>query len=398
MTRPAHTSDVLVVGGGIAGLATAAALARAGLACTLLEAAPAFGAHSTAQNAAILRTLLEAPELTQIGRASARSIFDPPAEFQGALVDSSGLLLTADPEDTAELLSWAARDGSPAHSPIEILDAAQARALAPHLAPGLSSGGAALHLPREGVLDIARMVTGFERQARHGRRPATLRTGARATGFERAAGRWTVELASGERLVAEQLVLTGGAWAEDLARALGSPQRFAPRRRHLAVLTKGEPVPALPVVWNHSRRGNVFYTRPEVPGLLVCACDEALVPPTAPPDAERCPRDPDVLLAVAETAASHLPAWADAQVHSWWAGWRTFDAVDGHRFVIGPDAAVDGLYWAAGLGGHGMTASFEVGRLAAAAVAADRGSVPAELAGESYGGAFTPGAPSAHAS
>jgi glycine/D-amino acid oxidase-like deaminating enzyme len=42
---------------------------------------------------------------------------------------------------------------------------------------------------------------------------------------------------------------------------------------------------------------------------------------------------------------------------------RTF-APD-HRFVIGSDPRLSGLYWAAGLGGHGMTCAPAVGELTA---------------------------------
>ena len=36
------------------------------------------------------------------------------------------------------------------------------------------------------------------------------------------------------------------------------------------------------------------------------------------------------------------------------------------RFVVGPDPDLEGLFWVAGLGGHGMTCGPEVGRIAAA--------------------------------
>ena len=45
------------------------------------------------------------------------------------------------------------------------------------------------------------------------------------------------------------------------------------------------------------------------------------------------------------------------------AGLRTMTP-DG-RFVIGEDPRVKKFYWVAGLGGHGLTTSFSVGRLAA---------------------------------
>ena len=44
--------------------------------------------------------------------------------------------------------------------------------------------------------------------------------------------------------------------------------------------------------------------------------------------------------------------------------------------MIGRDPHVDGFVWVAALGGHGMSTSYGVGRLAAAAIAGER---PSEL-------------------
>lgn len=391
---------VVVLGGGVAGLATAARLAEAGVRCCVLEASDALGSHSTAQNAAILRTLIASPELTAIGRASARQLLDPPAAFERPLVDPTGVLLTADLDDAPDLERWVAKSSASADGPIEHLTARQAQRLAPHVEHPdhrrfAADAVAALFLPREGVLDIARLVAGFARQARTAACPADVRLGADAVDFERTGDLWTVYLADGRTFAAEQLLIAGGAWAEALGRRLGSALRFAPRRRHLAVTVHSQVKlpPNLPVVWNHSTTGSMFYARPEVPGLLLCACDETLVAPTQSAATERCPRDPAVLEALAQTAARFLPEWADAQVHSWWAGWRTFYAPNAQRFVIGRDPDVPGLSWAAGLGGHGMTASFEVGRLAARALCDaidDNRPLPACLEGDDYGGAFEP--------
>ena len=38
------------------------------------------------------------------------------------------------------------------------------------------------------------------------------------------------------------------------------------------------------------------------------------------------------------------------------------------RFVLGEDPLLPGFFWVAGLGGHGVTTSFSVGRLAASLI------------------------------
>ena len=59
----------------------------------------------------------------------------------------------------------------------------------------------------------------------------------------------------------------------------------------------------------------------------------------------------------------------DAGCAHLWSGMRTFTSDD--DFLIGPDPDVEGLYWAAALGGHGVTCSKGVGRLAAAHLLGD---------------------------
>jgi D-arginine dehydrogenase len=79
-----------------------------------------------------------------------------------------------------------------------------------------------------------------------------------------------------------------------------------------------------------------------------------------------------------------LPGLGDAQAARFWCGVRTMTRDD--RFALGPDPDLAGLFWVAGLGGHGMVCSFEIGRLAArrlhgneAASAEERALDPARL-------------------
>jgi glycine/D-amino acid oxidase-like deaminating enzyme len=109
-----------------------------------------------------------------------------------------------------------------------------------------------------------------------------------------------------------------------------------------------------PFVWDVSHD---IYFRPEGDGLLLCACDQDQLP--------AC--DPAVDAAAEELLAEKInrfmPGLAAASIHRRWAGLRTLTP-DG-RFVIGWDPRVEGLFWVAGLGGHGVTTSSAVGALAA---------------------------------
>jgi glycine/D-amino acid oxidase-like deaminating enzyme len=65
----------------------------------------------------------------------------------------------------------------------------------------------------------------------------------------------------------------------------------------------------------------------------------------------------------ADKALTWLTGLDGAQVVNAWSGLRTL--TPDSLFVLGPDPRLEGLYWAAGLCGHGMTTSWAVGRLTA---------------------------------
>jgi D-arginine dehydrogenase len=72
---------------------------------------------------------------------------------------------------------------------------------------------------------------------------------------------------------------------------------------------------------------------------------------------------PEALSGLACKVAAFMPRLGERSIRRVWAGLRTL-APDG-CVVIGEDPRVRGFHWCAGLGGHGVTASAAVGRLAA---------------------------------
>jgi D-arginine dehydrogenase len=131
-----------------------------------------------------------------------------------------------------------------------------------------------------------------------------------------------------------------------------------PFRRHLIVSAPADEIDRRwPYVWDVSHG---LYFRPEGGGLLLSACDET------PAVADVCVADPAVAEQLARKVDLFMPRLADVSVRRMWAGLRTL-APD-ENFVIGPDPQVEGFIWCAALGGHGVTASAAVGRMAAEAV------------------------------
>lgn len=341
--------DFLIVGGGIAGAATAWFLAQRHAGTVLvLDRETELGAHSTAKNAGILRTWIADPVTRALAEESLHFLLDPPIGFaEVPLIDPCGLVLAIPDEQLAEFEAFAGRRPGGAIA----LDESAFRDLLPHVA---WKPGRWFLIPGDGRLDAAAIHAAFVSGAR--RAGVEFRTGADARALATQSGRVVgVQLADGTLLRADRTVLAAGGWAGQLGRAAGSPIHLHPRRRHLLVTAIDERIdPRWPVIWSDRDK---FYARPESGGMLICACDESEVDPDA------CDVQPEVLDQIAARAESHLPRFADAGAAHYWCGMRTF--TDDPRFAIGDDPELEGLFWVAALGGHGMTTSAAVGRLAA---------------------------------
>ena len=74
--------------------------------------------------------------------------------------------------------------------------------------------------------------------------------------------------------------------------------------------------------------------------------------------------DPSVMENIRIKMAQWIPDALPLRTVRFWAGMRTFSP-DG-KMVLGSDERVNGLHWAAALGGHGMTCAPAIGRLVAA--------------------------------
>ncbi len=347
-TAGVGTERIVIIGGGIAGLASAWWLARRGARdVVVVEREPVLGSQATAQNAAILRTAMPDDALEDLGLEGARFLAAPPAGFSAVpLLDPCGLLLVVEPGSTGER-AWLARIAR-RHSSARFLDDAELARRAPHVR---RAGARGVLFPGDGRVDVPALVAGFERGARAA--GVRFELGARVTALL-PQGRG-VALADGRRIDAGVTVLAAGAWAASLARGAGSRLALRPTRRHLLV-TRPDPAvdPRWPVVW---RDDDPFYARPEAGGMLLSPCDEIAA------EADTLRACATELAGVRAKAARHLAGVGGLEAVRWWAGLRT-NAQDG-RFTLGPDPDVPGLLWAAALGGHGITCAEPVGRIVA---------------------------------
>ena len=149
MAEAARAADVVIIGGGIAGLAVAHHLAHMGAGrVVLLEREPLLASHATARNAAIFLPV-ERDEASMRLAARQAALLD--ALFDGGTwLDARGALLVAERAERLDFAFQAARAGGVL---CEAIDHAALVATVPLLREGRAR--AALHLPRSGEIGRA---------------------------------------------------------------------------------------------------------------------------------------------------------------------------------------------------------------------------------------------------
>lgn len=346
-------ADIVIIGAGFAGAATAYCLARRGAgSLLLLEREVAPGMHASGQNAAMVRRVVLDEAIQPLALEGASFLGQPPSDWPGELTfqQTGSLLLACGSE--LDHLREVANLYSQTGLGVGFKTPQEANGLVPPLRGGDFEG--AIWCPVDGVIDIHALLGGYLRFAQAS--GARLLTGCQVTGFRHRNGAITAVETSGGTVATGCVVNAAGAWAEQIALlARGTKVPLHPLRRHLFVTG---PLPWIepnwPFVWDVTHG---FYFRPESGGLLLSPCDEEAFPPSTPP------LDPQASELLAVKLSRHLPSLAGLPIQRGWAGLRTF--AGDHRFVIGWDPLVRGLFWVAGLGGHGVTTSAAVGRLAA---------------------------------
>lgn len=362
-------SDILVIGGGVAGLSAAAALAAHGK-VVLLEAEEQVGFHSSGRSATMLHYAL-GDRLVRALTLASRSFFEaPPEGFSDVSLGRRMPVLVYGREDERGALDRLATEIAPFAS-LNRLDERGIAELCPLLKVG--DGGARHAIAdRNGIrLDPHAMLQGFVRRLRKG--AGEVRTGARLRAAHRQRNCWEVTTERGESFSAPMLINAAGAWADSVAQlAEVAPIGLQPLRRTIITfdVPAGTRLDGLPFA---KTIGDELYFAPESGRLFASPMDEV---PTAPCDAQ--PDEYEVALA-AERIEERTTITV-SRIHSRWAGLRTF-APD-RQPVVGFAPEVEGFFWLAGQGGAGLQTSPAIAEMVESLVTGAKWPVPSVTAAE----------------
>lgn len=329
------TTDILVIGGGIAGAGIAAALAGS-RDVVILEQEQRPGHHSTGRSAAIFIQNYGNAVIRSLSAAS-RPLFDTPEPefFPEPLLSPRGIMFVADEQDLQQHKDLLRQSDGLAAIAIE-----DAVAHVPLLRPERIAAAA---YERDACdIDVNALHQGWLRKAR--RAGARVLAGAVLTAARRSGGRWLVQTSTGPAK-ARIIVNAAGAWADEIARACGVPPvGLVAKRRSIAVIPcpRGYDCRAWPLVANSADR---WYFKPDAGRLLVSPAEED---PVEPHDAFV----DDMVLAEGIERYQQAVREEVTRLEGSWAGLRTF-APD-RTPVVGFDQAAEGFFWLAGQGGYGI--------------------------------------------
>ena len=369
-----RVSDVIVLGGGVAGLAVARALARRGLSVTLVERG-AHGAEASGAAAGMLAPQAEAERADDFFDLLCESREMYPA-FAASLLEETGLDIELDQkgtlylafndedvEDVERRYAWQSRVGLA----VERLTAEEARADEPAVSPAVRL---ALRFPRDWQVENRLLVGALAAAAE--RLGVRVLDGTEALGVRVESGRAVGVETSRGTLSADAVVLAAGAWSSRVpllpsTDARGEKEWSADAAEHPSV----EPVRGQMLCFKREAQGGPPLVRHVVyspRGYLVPRRDGRLL---AGSTTEHAGFDASVtpagVRAVREHALEISPEVGGLKLTDSWAGLRPCAADE--RPVLGESDEVRGLFYATGHYRNGILLAPLTGEIVAGLVA-----------------------------
>lgn len=375
LTEPPEHTDLIVVGGGVVGCATAFFAARAGLRTLVLERRPALATLTTPASTGAFRLQFDNAEEIALVREGVE-LFEGFAQRTG--LDGWDLdlrhggylfcsLTDATVERSRRLVErqreWGLTD-------VELLSGDEARRRWPYLSPQVRG---ARYRAGDGWLDVKRLALGYATAASNadsipdatGGGEARFATGVEVTGFVVEGSRLRgVRTRHGE-LHADAVVLAPGPFLARLATAAGVQVSLRPTRRQKLIIPQLQAVPVdAPMTIEEE---TAAHWRPALAGCFALWTDP-LAEAGEPLDA--VPVDPGWAFGLLDPASDHALArvapfwadvWRDGSVH-WYLQAGQYEYTPDRRPYLGA-IGPEGLHLNGGYSGHGVMASAAGSRL-----------------------------------
>ena len=349
------TADLVIVGGGVIGAATAFFAQRAGLRCVVLEKRPALCTLTTPASTGAFRLQFDNPEEIALVRESLALFedFAEAAELPGydLGIRKQGYLFCATTEAAAareremveHLHAWGVSD-------VELLSGDEARYRFPYLSPEVIQ---ARYRAGDGWLDPKRLTLGFARASQ-----ARVCLATPALGFELHGDRVVGVRTPRGRVACQAVVIAAGPFSGSVAGLAGLRLDVRPTIRQKLI------VPDLPAIPSWAPMTieveTAAHWRPWQTGCYALWTDPE-VPPGEP--LHDVPTSSGFAFALLDPASPRAlaritPLWRDVWDEAtvdWTLQAGQYTYTRDHRPLLGP-TEVEGLYLNAGYSGHGIMA------------------------------------------
>ena len=342
MTKPI-TCDVVIIGGGIAGVSAAARLS-ASLNVCVVETEASLAYHSTGRSAAMFIRNYGPPAVRALNILAEPFYRNPEGFSDTALLSPRGEM-TVDCGDEAAFAEYA--KGS---TGLVKLSAEETVKMVPILRPDLVRG--ALYEPDASDIDVHQLMSSFTKLARANN--TLINTNHKVQALTPIHGGWEVDVGVATYHAAV-IVNAAGAWADKIAHMAGvTPMNITPKRRSAVLVpTPNVDCSAWPLTVPASE---TWYIRPDTGRLMISPADED------PVEAQDIHPD-EMVLAEGIDRFEQDTTMKVTRVEHRWAGLRSFAPDKNPVAGFAPDA--DGFFWLAGQGGYGIQTSPALSQLAA---------------------------------
>ena len=346
-------ADVTIIGAGLAGCSIAWHLRKTHK-VVVIDQAETPGSEASSQNAGMLRRLGEDPYERRLAQRTHLFLEHPHPDWEGLTVSrKSGalMLLAQDPHHLEDALSHLRA------LKVSVQEHRKPGEIAPYLQK--QAFVRAYFLPEEHSCDPKALLLGFVRGAKAQGVDFKLKTQASSLVWDndQVIG---VNTSRG-RIYSDKVVLAAGAWSSQIAADSNVIRPLTPLRRAVFRLrnNKSQPLDS-PWVWVDDVG---IYAKPTADGFLISPCDEHIDPPLPGHSSwgRAIPSQHDLLH---DKLQRYFPGLLTHKIEEDWTGLRTF-APD-RRPILGPDKEANGLLWAAGLGGFGLSCCVGIGEAIAA--------------------------------
>jgi sarcosine oxidase subunit beta len=349
------SASIVIVGGGLMGLSAAFHLRRArpDVGVTVLERAQ-VGAAASGASAAGVRAMGRDPAERALALAALARWPDLSRELEAETGYRRGGGLRVALDDTAwrAAPAWVAEQRADG-VPVELVDAAAARRLAPGITPAYRGG---VYSAIDGQAEAMTTVSAFAAAAR--RLGARIEDGVGAVEIVAEQGRAVaVTRTDGARLRGDAVIVAAGAWTAPLLAPLDV--RIPLETRALQMLLTTPAPPALePVVGAFARKLSL---KQLADGAYLIGGGWPAEIPDQPGNVWTL-RDDSVQGSLAVAREVHPPT-ASCALDRGWAGLEAFTPDE--LPVLGPVPGVEGLLVAAGFSGHGFALAPAIGDILA---------------------------------